>query len=134
MLCFEITVNGKALPKMGHEQLRMMSVSLNYIPELANIELTSFGGTEKMNRPKDIVSWFTPVNTLGVGDVVAIRIIESKDAATPIEPRPVEDEPRATLYCAFCGREKSEVGRMVVGVVCICEACVTECQNVLTKG
>lgn len=134
MLCFEVRVNGALVSTMGHDELATMSVTLEYIPELPSLELSSLGCLRKVTAPEDVVSWFEPVSQLAAGVEVAIRVVESSKSDTPIRPRLTRDYPVPTRYCAFCGRSSSEGKRMVGGPLFICEPCVAECHNVLAKG
>ena len=134
MLCFEVSVNGEPLTTMGHEELATMSLTLDYVPEVARVELSSFGGLRKVTSPEDLVSWFKPVSQIEVGDEVSIRVVDSAQADNPVKPRLAKDAPQHTLYCAFCGSPQSEDRRMVVGTLCICESCVAGFQDALAKG
>ena len=116
---------------MGHEELKLMSLTLSYTPEVSSLTLSSFGGLRKITSPDDFVTWFD--SELSKGDQVSIKIVESLTADSPVNSRP-KIENQGTLYCAFCGTPKTDGCRMVISALCICEQCVSECQKVLNNG
>ncbi|HYW27008.1 MAG TPA: ClpX C4-type zinc finger protein [Terriglobales bacterium] len=51
--------------------------------------------------------------------------IDDRDPGPKRPPRPPEEQPAGYLACAFCGRDKSEVRKLVAGpTLVICDGCV----------
>ena len=47
---------------------------------------------------------------------------------------PPEAAARSDYYCSFCAKHSTEVATLIAGVcVCICNECVTTCQDVIAK-
>mgnify|MGYP000078266294 FL=1 len=44
------------------------------------------------------------------------------------------DDPRASLYCSFCGKSQQEVRKLIAGPsVYICDECVELCEDIIRE-
>lgn len=65
---------------------------------------------------------------------MTLRLVVSDEPKTKSAKPRRQRKPREGKYCSFCGRAQHECDVLVAGVaVCICEACVLACQEVVDQ-
>ena len=136
MICLKVNRNGEETLVVGGENARFISVSVSVVPDIDS-DSTLHATAEIRESPELRVAkqWFETMQTVAIGEFVSIEVIESEFAD---EGRPIGKFGRDTkgkkveLHCSWCGKNKSEVKKLIVGPeMYICNECIGVCNEIL---
>lgn len=87
----------------------------------------SFCGRTPDEAPIDLVAGAARICRTCVGLAREVIEIDDRDPGPKPPPRPREELPESWHACAFCGKDRSEVRKLVAGpTLVICEGCVEQ--------
>jgi hypothetical protein len=129
MMCFEVSLNGKEIARVGHPNAATLVAVLEATPSVqaAGLELT--GELPPQGDNAVFASWGS--HACHVGDELTIRIVDAADARQPAvfvqgfgEVGSTEDSGRWPI-CCLCGKSYHEVHAMVVTERAhVCDSCI----------
>lgn len=136
MRCLEVSINGDVKSTAGVAGAESIEARVSTYPRTDESHVVVTGSVDVAGQPNAEAAWVSM--PLGVGDVVAIRLVEEVAPTSPTLGRygPIGGATdNLSIFCAFCGKSNDQVeGSMLASTnAFICRACVKALHRVVVN-
>jgi hypothetical protein len=129
MICFEVSLNGREIARVGHPDAATLVAALEATPSAQAIGLELTGELPPRGDKTVFASWGN--HACRVGDELTVRIVDAAEAGEPAvfveglgEVESIEDR-GAWPMCCLCGTSYRDVHALVAtGRAHGCDSCV----------
>jgi hypothetical protein len=129
MICFEVSLNGKEIARVGHPDAATLVAVLEATPSVQAIGLELTGELPPQDGNAVIASWGN--HACHVGDELTIRVVDAAEAADPavfvqgIGEVGSPAQGRVWPMCCLCGKSYHDVHSMVATERAhVCDSCI----------
>lgn len=128
MICFEVSLNGKPIARVGHPEAATLAALLEATPSVQAVGLELTGELPSQGDKAVFASWGK--HACHVGDELTLRVVDAPEAAQPaIVVEGIGELSSAASgawpICCLCGKSHHDVHLMMpTDRAHVCDSCI----------